>query len=240
MINNEADRLADDFETWWQAEGQFSRAGGGDYEKTFAFNAWRAALAKQQAPEATAEPAAVPRLPEPVAWRGLTQSYPQDNDWRYGPWVYDFDPAKYRRLFTEEQMRAYALAAQGTQKAEQQASPQAQDRVISLNLAQATHLLALFGGEDAEIVLQDGDGHAGNGLYAHFLEHPEEGSVLLNFLAATPSTPQAAPTTQAEPMSMERMNEIIAHQFGHDAIGACNAQTALRAILAEAGIKEKT
>ena len=28
------------FETWWQAEGQFCRAGGGDYEKTFAFRAF--------------------------------------------------------------------------------------------------------------------------------------------------------------------------------------------------------
>lgn len=31
-----------DFEVWWQEHGQFSRAGGGDYEKTFAFNAWNA------------------------------------------------------------------------------------------------------------------------------------------------------------------------------------------------------
>jgi len=28
------------FETWWKAEGQFCRAGGGDYEKTFAFRAF--------------------------------------------------------------------------------------------------------------------------------------------------------------------------------------------------------
>ncbi len=31
------------FETWWESEGQFLRAGGGDYEKTFAFHAWQAA-----------------------------------------------------------------------------------------------------------------------------------------------------------------------------------------------------
>lgn len=30
------------FEAWWQRSGQYSRAGGGDYEKTFAFNAWQA------------------------------------------------------------------------------------------------------------------------------------------------------------------------------------------------------
>ena len=33
------------FETWWEQHGQFCRAGGGDYEKTFAFRAWEAAEA---------------------------------------------------------------------------------------------------------------------------------------------------------------------------------------------------
>lgn len=36
----------DKFETWWETEGQFSRSGGGQYEKTFAFNAWQAATAQ--------------------------------------------------------------------------------------------------------------------------------------------------------------------------------------------------
>lgn len=31
------------FEAWWESYGQFCRAGGGDYEKTFAFRAWEAA-----------------------------------------------------------------------------------------------------------------------------------------------------------------------------------------------------
>lgn len=35
------------FEAWWKDQGQYSRAGGGDYEKTFAYNAWRAARAKE-------------------------------------------------------------------------------------------------------------------------------------------------------------------------------------------------
>lgn len=30
------------FEAWWESDGQFCRAGGGAYEKTFAFNAWQA------------------------------------------------------------------------------------------------------------------------------------------------------------------------------------------------------
>lgn len=33
-----------DFETWWERDGQFCRAGGGDYEKTFAFRAWESAV----------------------------------------------------------------------------------------------------------------------------------------------------------------------------------------------------
>lgn len=31
------------FEAWWAEHGQYCRAGGGDYEKTFAFRAWEAA-----------------------------------------------------------------------------------------------------------------------------------------------------------------------------------------------------
>ena len=29
-----------EFEAWWESEGQYVRAGGGDYEKSFAFQAW--------------------------------------------------------------------------------------------------------------------------------------------------------------------------------------------------------
>ena len=28
------------FEAWWEEHGQYGRAGGGEYEKTFAYNAW--------------------------------------------------------------------------------------------------------------------------------------------------------------------------------------------------------
>lgn len=36
------------FESWWEAHGQYGRAGGGEYEKTFAYNAWRAAVAMER------------------------------------------------------------------------------------------------------------------------------------------------------------------------------------------------
>jgi hypothetical protein len=37
--------MSEAFNEWWRKEGQFGRAGGGDYEESFAFNAWNAALA---------------------------------------------------------------------------------------------------------------------------------------------------------------------------------------------------
>lgn len=40
------------FEVWWQRHGQFCRAGGGEYEKTFAWRAWEAAL---EIPEPTSK-----------------------------------------------------------------------------------------------------------------------------------------------------------------------------------------
>lgn len=30
-----------DFEDWWEHHGQFVRAGDGDYEKSFAYAAWK-------------------------------------------------------------------------------------------------------------------------------------------------------------------------------------------------------
>ena len=34
------------FEAWWESDGQYCRAGGGSYEKTFAYRAYEAALAE--------------------------------------------------------------------------------------------------------------------------------------------------------------------------------------------------
>jgi hypothetical protein len=36
------------FEMWWKEHGQFVRAGGGDYEKTFAWRGYEAGLASVQ------------------------------------------------------------------------------------------------------------------------------------------------------------------------------------------------
>lgn len=34
------------FEAWWESDGQYCRAGGGSYEKTFAYRGYEAALAE--------------------------------------------------------------------------------------------------------------------------------------------------------------------------------------------------
>lgn len=39
------------FEAWWLRSGQFLRAGGGDYEKTFAYHAWLESLACTTPPQ---------------------------------------------------------------------------------------------------------------------------------------------------------------------------------------------
>ncbi|SED32968.1 hypothetical protein SAMN05216178_6808 [Pseudomonas saponiphila] len=35
------DVFESEFQSWWETEGQYVRAGGGDYEKSFAYQAWR-------------------------------------------------------------------------------------------------------------------------------------------------------------------------------------------------------
>lgn len=46
IINQPAEKIddgqfVDEFMTWWEDHGQYVRSGGGDYERTFAFQAWR-------------------------------------------------------------------------------------------------------------------------------------------------------------------------------------------------------
>lgn len=46
-----------EFEAWWESDGKYCRAGGGDYERTFAYEAWQAVsatLAQQSTPTAPA------------------------------------------------------------------------------------------------------------------------------------------------------------------------------------------
>ena len=51
---------------------------------------------------------------------------------------------------------------------------------IEFNLEMAKTLFYLFGNEDSEITVEYiKEGHSGEGLYAHFTEYPEEGSIFL-------------------------------------------------------------
>jgi|ERR1035437_2227226 hypothetical protein len=44
MTTENKEFVTKEFEDWWAIDGQYGRAGGGQYEKTFAFNAWVAAV----------------------------------------------------------------------------------------------------------------------------------------------------------------------------------------------------
>ena len=50
----------------------------------------------------------------------------------------------------------------------------------TLNLHQAQTLLEMFDGEDSLVTVEESaTGHSGPGIYAHFEEYPDEGSVFL-------------------------------------------------------------
>lgn len=44
-MTQDKDQMRAEFESWWESAGQFCRAGGGDYEKTFAFRGYEAGRA---------------------------------------------------------------------------------------------------------------------------------------------------------------------------------------------------
>lgn len=46
----------DDFMEWWRDHGQYVRSGGGEYEQSFAFAAYMAALNRTTARSADADP----------------------------------------------------------------------------------------------------------------------------------------------------------------------------------------
>ena len=54
------------FEAWWESMGQYGRAGGGGYEKTFAWNAWCAAARSQTTTEESSVVAGAQPVREPL------------------------------------------------------------------------------------------------------------------------------------------------------------------------------
>ena len=64
------DQFVEEFMAWWESEGQYARSGGGDYERTFAFQAWRHLMPSVLAYRATsATPVAQEPKPKPDALR---------------------------------------------------------------------------------------------------------------------------------------------------------------------------
>lgn len=96
------DQCREAFEVWWTEHGQPCRAGGGDYEKTFAFRAWQAA---RPAPSAPVE------LPEPAAWlieRSAFRVSPHGQDAESNEWLEEaHKPGEEGsfRVYTEQQVR---------------------------------------------------------------------------------------------------------------------------------------
>jgi len=97
----------------------------------------------------------------------------------------------YQREWREFARAVLALAPQ-------QAGGEAES--IRIDFRQATDLLAMFGGEPAEITLAlwGDEGHDGPGLYAWYTDFPEEGSVNLGITDEEATLDDAAPAA-AEP-----------------------------------------
>lgn len=69
------------FEQWWEKHGQLGRAGAGQYEKTFAWNAWCAASSSQPMPEAAQQGwKLVPVEPTPEMCRALFRNLVHADD----------------------------------------------------------------------------------------------------------------------------------------------------------------
>ena len=69
---------------------------------------------------------------------------------------------------------------------------------ITVDFKQATELLAIFGGEPAEVTLIEGPGHSGEGVYAYYSDLPEEGAGFLGTSdnEALPAAPAQEHATQ--------------------------------------------
>ncbi len=105
--------------------------------------------------------------------------------------------------FTES-LRAALLALRPAPVAE----PATPGRSVRIDFRQATDLLAMFGGEAAEITLASGSGnhteHSGPGLYAWYTDYPEEGSIHLGVTDEEAEPEQAARSLTADERAVIR------------------------------------
>lgn len=86
----------------------------------------------------------------------------------------------------------------------EQANPKPQ--IIELDFKQATELLEMYAGEPAVIGLSVGDGHSGRGIYAHYIEVPEEGA---EFLGVADDEAMPSSATQAAGRPEYPVGEVV-------------------------------
>ena len=85
---------------------------------------------------------------------------------------------------------------------------------IAIDFKQATELLEMFGGDAGEITLTVADGTAGNGIYAHYTNYPEEGSEFLGVSDGDATPPAAPAATEAPSKPFAYYIHIAAEQRG--------------------------
>jgi len=97
---------------------------------------------------------------------------------------------------------------------------------ITIDFKQATELLAMFGGEPAEVTLIEGPGHSGEGLYAYYSDLPEEGAEFLGKPdnEAVPATPAQEHATQLAGQGREKCVCTFAQRVVGDGCRDCNPQ----------------
>lgn len=80
-----------EFMAWWEEEGQYCRSGGGDYERTFAFQAWRHLYPQlMQARAALAQPYPAPELPTEDDLEEAGLGYPRHKEEAVKLWYAGF------------------------------------------------------------------------------------------------------------------------------------------------------
>lgn len=230
------------FAEWWEEEGQYCRAGGGDYERTFAFQAWRhlyPLLLQDRA--ALAQPSPDAPYADDIAADLERSDWTPEDALRWYAAGKHFDTVNGRtRIIDTGAVASNALKhlslpylemkgdAELTELREAMAQPSPVRSSLLINgyqLRAALDFIAPDGTAEQleseaciEWRQQDAD-FLEAGLYAFCAEYPEEGGVLLD---EEPATAQPSPL-QSEQAEAERP-EVAEVAFVLRNIGAMDAE----------------